>query len=221
MAALAPECEIDDCAATVAPLVSDRLLEWLDPGVGSRGERLVEMRRRLVAYFDRRHRLAGEALADETFRRIRDGLELGVVLPGTSPAHYCFAVAKQVLLEDIGREGTANRAGDAWLFVDATTVPAVESAEHTDPHANQSAVVGRFLEALPPAARRVVLEYYRDTRSTGSDHRRSMAARMNMTPTALGLRASQLRDSVMASITAAGRTPGTAALSNAPPLRRP
>jgi len=29
------------------------LLEWLDDGIDSQGEKYLEMRRRLVAYFDR------------------------------------------------------------------------------------------------------------------------------------------------------------------------
>jgi DNA-directed RNA polymerase specialized sigma24 family protein len=221
MATLTPEYEIDDCAATVAPLVSGRLIEWLDEGADSRGERFVEMRRRLVAYFDRRHCLAAEALADETFRRIRHGLELGAALPATSPAHYCFAVAKHVLLEDVGREKSPNRPGEAWPSVDARTVPGVESDERSARPANQCDVVGHFLDALPAAAQQVVVEYYRDTRSAESDHRCEIAERMGITPSELGLRASRFRDSVMASVTPAGWTGGTAAMSNAPLLRRP
>jgi hypothetical protein len=199
MAAPAPECEIDDCAATVGEPGSDHLLEWLDEGADSPGERFVELRRRLVAYFDRRHRPAAEALADETFRRIRDGLELGAVLAAASPAHYCFAVAQQVLLEDVGLEGSSNRAGGARRSGDARTVSGVETDERSARHAHQSDVVDRFLDALPYAARQVVVEYYRDPRNTARDHRRRVAERMNMTPTALGLCASRLRDSVMTS----------------------
>ena len=39
-----------------------RLLQWLDDGSDSRGERYLEMRRRLVAYFDRRNRPAADVL---------------------------------------------------------------------------------------------------------------------------------------------------------------
>ena len=47
-----------------------RLLEWLDNGVESHGETYLEMRRRLVSYFDRRNRLAADELADETLEAI-------------------------------------------------------------------------------------------------------------------------------------------------------
>ena len=40
-----------------------RLLEWLDDGVDSYGEKYLEMRRRLIAYFDRRNRPFADDLA--------------------------------------------------------------------------------------------------------------------------------------------------------------
>ena len=43
-----------------------RLLEWLDEGTDSGGERFLEMRRRLVSYFDRKNCLEADDLADET-----------------------------------------------------------------------------------------------------------------------------------------------------------
>jgi hypothetical protein len=58
-----------------------RLLEWLDDGVDSHGERYLEMRRRLVSYFD------------------HDG-----AIATVPPAHYCYVVARFVLLEDVRRE---------------------------------------------------------------------------------------------------------------------
>jgi hypothetical protein len=42
-----------------------RLLAWLDDGVDSSGERYLEMRRRLVSYFDRRNRPTADELADD------------------------------------------------------------------------------------------------------------------------------------------------------------
>src|SRR5262245_62157767 len=43
-----------------------QLLEWLDAGEDSGGEKYLEMRRRLVSFFDRKNCLAPEELADET-----------------------------------------------------------------------------------------------------------------------------------------------------------
>jgi hypothetical protein len=81
-----------------------RLLEWLDDGVDSHGERYLEIRRRLVAYFDRRNRLSADDLADETLNRIGRTLENDGAIATMPPAHYCYVVARFVLREDVRRE---------------------------------------------------------------------------------------------------------------------
>jgi hypothetical protein len=71
-----------------------RLLEWLDNGVDSDGATYLEMRRRLVSYFDRRNRRTADDLADETLNRIRRTLEKDGAIAITPPARYCYTVAK-------------------------------------------------------------------------------------------------------------------------------
>ena len=88
----------------LTPLAFNRLLEWLDDGVDSNGETYLEMRRRLVLYFDRRNRLSADELADETLNRIGRTLEKDGAIATTPPARYCYVVARFVLLEDIRRE---------------------------------------------------------------------------------------------------------------------
>ncbi len=70
-------------------LAFTRLLEWLDDGVDSQGERYLEMRRRLIWYFDRRNRHSPEELADETLNRVARTLEESGVITITPPARYC------------------------------------------------------------------------------------------------------------------------------------
>jgi hypothetical protein len=50
-------------------------LKWLDGGVDSGGERYLEIRRRLVFYFDRRNCASLDELADETLNRVARRLE--------------------------------------------------------------------------------------------------------------------------------------------------
>src|SRR5215470_5993912 len=47
-----------------------RFLEWLDEGEDSQGQKYLDMRRRLVTYFDRKNCLAPDDLADETLNRV-------------------------------------------------------------------------------------------------------------------------------------------------------
>ena len=81
-----------------------RLLAWLDDGVDSDGERYLEMRRRLVGYFDRRGRPAADELADETLNRIARTLVEAGAIAVRPPARYCYVVARFVLLEDLRRQ---------------------------------------------------------------------------------------------------------------------
>lgn len=54
---------------TLTPHAFDRLLNWLDRGTNSEGQTYLEMRERLVAYFDRKNCSAPDELADETLNR--------------------------------------------------------------------------------------------------------------------------------------------------------
>src|SRR5882672_8434992 len=52
------------------PAAFSRFLTWLDEGVDSGGETYLEMRRRLVSYFDRKRCVSPDELADETLSRV-------------------------------------------------------------------------------------------------------------------------------------------------------
>ena len=60
----------------------DRFLEWLDDGHDSHGKTYLEIRHRLVTYFDRRNRPFPDDLADEAFlRRIQNKVYVGTIEP--------------------------------------------------------------------------------------------------------------------------------------------
>ena len=124
----APDHETADCvvASIVTPHAPRRLLEWLDDGIESHGWRYVEMRRRLVGYFDRRNRVAAGALADETLRRVGQALESGVI-ESTPPARYCYLIATRVLDDDIRGEQPARCARGRVALPAAPPAPGAES----------------------------------------------------------------------------------------------
>ena len=206
MATLVSDCEHDDCA--VAPVASSPLpglLQWLDEGTDTDGERYVEMRRRLVAYFDRRNRLAPDALADETFRRISSALEQGATIQAMPRARYCYIVATRVLAEDVEREHRQNRG----VTRSVASAPPAGSTQPVGAGRLQSSCgtddVDRSLLQLPAEERQLVVEYYRDARSAKREHRHAMARRMRITPAALGIRAFRIRDALMAWAMSTGR----------------
>ena len=71
-----------------------RFLNWLDQGEDSRGEKYLEMRHRLSAYFERKNCLPADDLADETLSRVARRLEEEGSIIGAAPAQYCYIVAR-------------------------------------------------------------------------------------------------------------------------------
>lgn len=187
--------------AVFTELAFGRLLEWLDDGVDSHGETYVEMRRRLVSYFDRRNRLSADELADETLSRIARTLEKDGQIATRPPARYCYVVAKYVLLEDIRRERPR-------VSLDETRSLRVRSATLSEPDEGQAAEEERFecfetcLQKLKPEQRELIVEYYRDTRREKIERRRDLAKRLGISMNALGIRASRIRSTLEACVEA-------------------
>src|SRR5678816_520028 len=83
------------------PEVFHRLLAWLDEGADSDGQKYLEMRQLLVAYFDRKNCLTPDDLADETLNRVARRLEEEGMIESEAPAKYCYTVARYVFLESL------------------------------------------------------------------------------------------------------------------------
>jgi hypothetical protein len=182
-----------------------RLLRWLDDGTDSQGERYLEMRRRLVAYFDRRNRPAPDILADQTFDRISRTLEESGRIRVTPPARYCYVVARFVLLEDI-------RAAERTIPFDETRSlirSDVPSRTATNEESSQQLLdcLSRCLARLKPADRDLIVEYYRDAKRQRIDRRRSLASKLGITMNALGIRTWRLRASLEACVGACRKRP--------------
>ena len=193
MSAVIPQ--VDHPEFEVSSTTFTRLLHWLDEGSDSGGERYLEMRRRLVAYFDRRNRPAPDQLADETFDRIARTLEETGHIQVTPPPRYCYVVARFVLLEDI-------RAARRTVPVDESRLPAstrapMDGDRDADVAQQSLACLGRCLGRLKPEDRDLIVEYYRDAKRARIDRRRALATRLGITMNALGIRAFRLRASLV------------------------
>ena len=175
-----------------------RLLRWLDEGSDSQGERYLEMRRRLVAYFDRRNRPAPDVLADETFDRVSRTLEESGRIQVTPPARYCYVVARFVLLEDI-RKSERNVPFDEARMMARHEVAASGTAGQESTQQSLDCL-GRCLSTLKPLDRKLIVEYYRDAKRQRIDRRRALAERLGITMNALGIRTWRLRASLEACV---------------------
>lgn len=172
-----------------------RLLAWLDDGADSGGERYLEIRQRLVAYFDRRNRTSPDILADETLDRVSRTLDESGRIMVTPPARYCYVVARFVLLEDI-------RKAKRQVPFDETRPSLREAPTRPEDHQRERSLdcLSRCLESLSADNRALVVEYDRDAKRQRIDQRRTLAARLGVTMNALGIRMWRLRASLEACV---------------------
>jgi RNA polymerase sigma factor (sigma-70 family) len=168
-----------------------RLLEWLDEGRESHGERYVEIRERLVTYFARRNGPAPDDLADEALNRVARRLQEHGTIDDISPAHYCYIVAKFVLLESLRerKRETAASVDD----VRRATAPARPLDEIQAERERTMDCLEHCLAARKPAERELILEYYRSDTAAARVQRRQLAERLGLTSNSLAIRASRLR----------------------------
>jgi len=200
--AVSPDVLRED--AKLTQIAFTRLLVWLDDGIESRGERYIEMRRRLVSYFDRRGRLSADELADETLNRIARTLDEVGIIETKPPARYCYVVAKFVLLEDLRRDRRHVPLDEARV----PDAPRHAGRTHIDEErANREQrldCLDRCLETLKPEQRELIVEYYSEARQKKIERRRELARRLGITMNALAIRAWRIREGLMVCVQACG-----------------
>jgi DNA-directed RNA polymerase specialized sigma24 family protein len=177
------------------------LLAWLDEGGDTGGEAYLQMRRRLVTYFQRKRCLAPDDLADDTLNRVTRRLEEEGSISDGPPARYCYIVAKFVLLEHLRHPDS--RRGPNLNLAEQARDPAVAPGE---PPIQERMLecLDRCLSALERADRELILEYYRDGRGARIERRRRLAASLQLTANALAIRACRLRDKLERCVSACG-----------------
>ena len=195
------------------PQAFERLLAWLDEGSDSGGQAYLQMRRRLVLYFQRKRCLVPDDLADETLNRVTRRLEeegsitdsppgLPECLGGVPPARYCYIVAKFVLLEHLrDPEVRPIRVGDVGERRNVVTAFRETGGSNPvagpDDSANDEPLLDcldRCLSALARDDRTLILDYYRHEPGAKIERRRHLAASLRLTANALAIRACRLRD---------------------------
>lgn len=164
-----------------------RFLQWLDAGVDSGGQNYLEMHRRLVTYFDRKNCLAPRELADETLSRAARRLEQEGTITGTTPAQYCYIMARFVFLEHHRQRA---------LLPIADNEPAISPATEdvSDNRVRMLDCLEQCLSRLDPDQRALILEYYQGQQRVKIAARRELAARLGVTMNALSIRACRIRD---------------------------
>jgi len=168
-----------------------RLLEWLDRGHESAGQEYLEMRERLVAYFDRKNCVAPDELADETLDRVARRLEEEGGIEIDSPAHYCYITARFVFMEHLRDVKGTEQAVEQMLRVhDYERVLKAEAAVEKEARLG---CLDTCLEQLEDAHRQIITRYYVGQERTTIDNRRALAKSLGITINALSIRTCRIR----------------------------
>jgi len=183
-----------------------RLLNWLDGGVGSDGQRYVEVRRRLREYFERKNCHTADDLADETLTRVARRLEEEGITRGETPARYCYIVARFVFLEHLRETKThptvTHGSGDAVPQLSAPS--AADSAEAAGAREALLACLQKCLQELDALNRRIITRYYIGSARVKIDNRRELAESLGLSVNALTIRACRIRTRLEACVRRCG-----------------
>ena len=184
----------------LTPPAFQRLLGWLDQGAPSNGQSDLDLRLRLVAYFDRKNCLTPDELADETLNRVARRLEEEGVIVSDTAAHYCYIVARFVFLEYL-RERNDEVPLDVLTGHGATNKPAM--SESNDEGARREQLLrclDRCTEKLEPAHRDLIIHYYHGEQRVKIENRITLAQHLGITINALSIRACRIRDKLEACV---------------------
>lgn len=181
---------------TLTPRAFDHLLRWLDEGTDSDGQKYLEIRRRLVSYFDRKNCGTPDELADKTLNRVARRLEdeKGVI-ESEAPARYCYIIARFVFMEHL-----RGAQKDGAMLEEVRRQPRVDGPGATEDD-EESEVKEKMLDCLErctgrlePPNREIITQYYTGKERVKIENRRALAEMFGITMNALSIRACRIRD---------------------------
>lgn len=172
------------------------LLKWLDAGENSEGQKYLEMRQRMVAYFDRKSCTTPDELADETLNRVARRLEEENIESET-PSKYCYIVARFVFLESLRTMDKASVPLDDFLQKPQRNQIAATSESEDE----EKEIKEKMLDCLEHCTgklevvnREIIISYYFGSERVKIENRRSLAQKLGISSNALSIRACRIRD---------------------------
>lgn len=184
------------------------LLKWLDNGCESSGQKYEEMRRRLIAYFDRKQCPFSDDLTDQTFARVAKWIigKQSKGLPSSEnidhqkyedePVKICFNTARFVY-----HEWYRKHASGATTIDDLTAELHHRASKDKEEGLNETRmrhVRGDCLDCclrdLPPETIALIVQYYEGQTRQKISNRKRLAESLMMSTKNLSLRVLRLRD---------------------------
>lgn len=164
-------------------------LRWLDPDADKAARRYEDMRRNLIQIFTRRNCHVAEDLADKTFNRVMRRLPKMIDTYVGEPARYITVVARNLYFEYAEQISHQEPLPET----DHTRLAA---ATHDNEKERQFACLEHCLDRLSADNRRLVLEYYYESKRAKIDNRRLIAERLGIAINALRIRAHRIRNTL-------------------------
>lgn len=181
----------------------EQFLAWLDEGTDSGGEKYLEIRRRLVFYFQRKACARPDELADETLSRVARRLAEESGIREMAPCRYCYIIAKFVLLEHVRgverRQVSLDGLSNPDQFSSSMTSPAL-SYQRGDLKEKMDRCLEECLQRLAPENRELIYSYYQSEGRAKVRHRRNLATKLNVTLNALSIKACRIRATLEACV---------------------
>ena len=155
-----------------------------------------------MSYFSRKRCLSPDDLADETLTRVARRLEEQGAFTDTPPARYCYIVARFVFLEHVRSADRRQTSLDETRAVaDAAALARLAGVDRTAEEAPFDDLE-RCLQQLSANDRLLILDYYAGDDRDRIASRRALAARLQLTPNAVTIRACRIRDKLEACVKA-------------------
>lgn len=173
----------------------NRLLDWLDEGTNSDGQKYLEIRGRLLDYFDRKNCLTPDELADETINRVARRLEEEGTIESETPAKYFYTVARFVFMEYLRKTEKENVSVDdaeGQHHIDKLAAP--ESGDEKETKERMLNCLEECTGKLDGNNREMIIRYYIGKEREKIENRRALAQSLGITVNALSIRACRVRD---------------------------
>lgn len=169
-----------------------KLLEWLDEGGNSDGQKYLEIRRKLTEYFDRKNCRAPEDLTDETLNRVARRIEEeeGAIETET-PAKYCYITARFVFLEYLRGANQTNVSLDEFA---SSRLAATATDEESETKEKRLQCLEKCVSELDQANRDLIVGYYYGAERVKIENRQQMAESLGISANALSIRACRIRE---------------------------
>jgi DNA-directed RNA polymerase specialized sigma24 family protein len=167
-----------------------RLLEWFDADKNSEGQRYLEIRGRLVSFFDRKNCVNADELADETLNRVARRLEEEGKLASETPEKFCYITAKFVFMESLRYKEKENVPFDEVIenkLFDKISEDEVIKEKRLD-------CLENCTNSLDELNRELIFGYYFGEERIKIENRRSLAKKFELSPNALSIRACRIRE---------------------------